>query len=140
MKKLLIILLLTPLSLFPTGLEDIMEILKIVETNNNPLSIGDEGKAFGVLQIHKICVDDVNRIYGTHYTHEQMFEETCAEEVFYLYLQHGINRYKNMYRGEPPDEYLVRGWNGGIYKGYKKEATLKYYYKYLKILDHETNR
>ena len=31
---------------------------------------------------------------------------------------------------DPSIEDLVRMWNGGIYKGYKKESTKKYYLKF----------
>ncbi len=106
------------------------DVIKDIETNNNPLAIGDGGKAYGVVQIHKIAVDDVNRIYGTSYTHEDSFDISCAEEIFYLYLQAGIRRYTKKHRRAPTEEQVVRMWNGGIYKGYKKSSTIKYYRKY----------
>lgn len=122
------------------NLDSIYQILKEVESNNNPKAIGDGGKAYGILQIHKICVDDVNRIYKTNYTHEQMFDESCAQEVFNLYLKHGIKRYKSRYCCNPTTEQIVRMWNGGIYTGYKKESTEKYYKRYLKFEKMETQK
>ena len=116
-------------------LNDIYETIVKVESNGNPNAIGDDGMAYGIVQIHKICVDDVNKVYGTSYIHEQMFEEACAEEIFSLYLQYGRKLFRKKYGREANEEEIVRMWNGGIYKGYRKVATIKYYnrYKELKV-------
>jgi hydroxymethylpyrimidine pyrophosphatase-like HAD family hydrolase len=135
MKTRLILTLFLSLSLFCTGnnLSKILPVLKQVETNGNVKAIGDNGKAFGVLQIHKICVDDVNRIYGTEYTHEDAFNEACAEEIFMLYINAGVKRFKLKYGKNPTEKDIVRMWNGGFYNGYKKQTTLKYYKRYLRF-------
>lgn len=114
-------------------LSTIYEVLKHVESNNNPKAIGDTGNAFGVVQIHKACVEDVNRVYGTQYYHEQMFDEQCASEVFYLYLRYGIKLFKIRNKAKPTTQDVVRMWNGGIYSGYRRESTKKYYKKYLQF-------
>jgi hypothetical protein len=72
-----------------SGLTSIMSILKVVETNSNPDSIGDNGRSYGILQIQRSVLRDVNRIYGTNYKHKQMFSEKASEEVFKLYLCYG---------------------------------------------------
>ena len=72
-----------------SGLTSIMSILKTVETNNNPDSIGDNGRSYGILQIQRSVLRDVNRIYGTDYRHKDMFYEEASEEVFMLYLCYG---------------------------------------------------
>lgn len=131
--KLLIILLSLSSFVFSSNYSQIMTVLKHVETNDNVEAIGDNGKAFGVLQIHKICVDDVNRIYGTKYTHQDAFNESCAEEIFILYIDAGIKRFEKKYNKEPTEQDIVRMWNGGVYTGYKKQATLKYYRRYLRF-------
>lgn len=140
MKALLTVLLIFSLSSV-SELEDIYEVLKHSESNNNTDAIGDNGKAYGIVQIHKICVDDVNRIYGTNYEHEDMFDEACAKEVFILYLQAGIDNFKRKHGYLPTEEQIVRMWNGGIYRGYFIRATIKYYrrYKYFKLLNYEAN-
>jgi len=131
MKQLLVTaLLILSLSSSASELETMFEVLKHAESNNNALAIGDNGKAYGVVQIHKICVDDVNRIYGTGYTHQQMFDVTCAKEVFILYLQAGINRYTLRHGKLPTEGQVVRMWNGGIYRGYLKNATKRYLKRY----------
>ena len=124
-------------------LDSIFHVLKYVESNNNADEVGDDGKAYGIVQIHAICVEDVNRIYGTDYTHEDAFQEDCAREIFFLYLSKGIKRFRVKYNREPTNADLVRMWNGSIYTGYRKESTKKYYRKYLKhkltMLEHGNN-
>ena len=112
-------------------LDDVMEVLKYVESLNDPTAIGDGGDSYGVLQIQKACVDDVNRYYGTYYTHEDMFQVECAEEVFKLYATMGIKRYIKKYGVEPSVEIIVRNHNGGIYTGYRRSTTKEYYRRYL---------
>jgi len=109
---------------------DIYDTITIVETNKKPDAIGDNGKAWGIAQIHKIAIDDVNRIYGTSYAHADAFDETCAEEIFILYISAGISRFAKKYKRLPTELEIARMWNGGIYTGYKKQATIKYSNKY----------
>lgn len=115
------------------NLDHIYEVIKQVETRGNSEAIGDGGKAFGPVQIHSICVRDVNRIYGTKYKHSEMFDDNCAREVFKLYLGHGIKLFKKKHGTDPITQDIVRMWNGGIYSGYRRQSTLKYYRTYLKF-------
>lgn len=116
-----------------SGLTHIMSILKTVETNNNPDSIGDNGRSYGILQIQRSVLSDVNRIYGTEYYHEQMFSEKASEEVFKLYMCYGREVFLKKHCRFPTEEEMVRMWNGGIYKGYTYNQTKKYYKKYLDV-------
>ena len=111
----------------------IVEVLKHVETNNQPELIGDNGDSYGVLQIQQKAVQDVNRYFGTSYTHEQMFREACAEKVTELYMQMGAELYCKRYGKAATEEVLVRNHNGGIYRGYRINATIPYYNRYLKF-------
>jgi len=110
-----------------------MSILKVVETNNNPDSIGDNGRSYGILQIQRSVLSDVNRIYGTDYRHKDMFDEDASEEVFMLYLCYGKEVFLKKHCRFPTEEEMVRMWNGGIYKGYKYNQTKVYYQKYLDV-------
>lgn len=134
MRILLVLLALSLSSFTPDGLSDIRTVLKHVETNNRPKAVGDNGKALGVLQIHKAAIIDVNRHYGTTYTHQDALQVNCAEEIFDLYIGLGIKRFKksNGCRS-PTEEQIVRFWNGGIYSGHKRPTTIKYYKRYLKF-------
>lgn len=113
--------------------DQIIEVLKHVETNNRPDMIGDNGDSYGVLQIQWGAVQDVNRYFGTDYTHDMMFQVECAEEVTKLYMQMGAELYFKRTGQQPTEEVLVRNHNGGIYRGYRINATLPYYRKYLKF-------
>lgn len=134
MKFLTILLSLSLSSVFASNnLSHIASILKQVESLGDTKAVGDGGKAYGVLQIHKVCVDDINRYYNTNYTHQDAFDESCAEEMFSLYIGMGIELYKSKHGVEPSEESIVRFWNGGIYSGHKRQTTIKYYKRYLKF-------
>ncbi len=114
-------------------LTSIMSILKQVETNNDITAIGDNGNSYGILQIQDSVISDVNRVYGTNYVHEDMFNEKASEEVFKLYLCLGKEIFLKKHCKFPTEEQLVRMWNGGIYKGYTYKQTNQYYTKYLDV-------
>jgi hypothetical protein len=137
MKKVILLILtlfLTPTPSFsntkPLSLDEIMEVLKHVESNNDPMAVGDGGGSYGILQIRAACVEDVNRHYGTYYSHEDMFQVECAEGVFKLYARMGIDRYVKRHGVRPSNEIIVRWHNGGIYQGHLISATEEYYRKY----------
>lgn len=134
MNKLIITLLIATNSfsqVYDSKLIQIVDVLKEVETNRNPKSVGDNGRAYGVLQIHKICVDDVNRFYNTNFSHDEMFNEEKAELVAVLYLKKGVELFRKKYKKHPTEKQVVRMFNGNIYNGFKKDSTLKYYQRYL---------
>ena len=116
-----------------SGLTSIMSILKTVETNNKPDSIGDNGRSYGILQIQRSVISDVNRIYDTNYKHIDMFSEEASEEVFRLYMCYGKEVFLKKHCKFPTEEQMVRMWNGGIYKGYTYKQTKSYYKKYLDV-------
>ena len=131
----LILILLISLSLssfsHATDLNKIYSIIKHVESNNRVDVVGDGGRAYGVVQIHNICVQDINRLYGTSYTHKQAFDRHTAKEMFMLYIRAGIKLFRKKHSRMPSEGEIVRMWNGGIYKGYTKTSTIKYLKKYL---------
>ena len=115
-----------------------MDVLKYVETKNNPEAIGDGGKSFGILQIQQIAIDDVNERFGTSYTHEDAFDINCAEEIFELYVTIWSRHLEKKEQRVVTDEDIVRIWNGGP-RGYKKKSTLHYLHKY-KIRNQEMSK
>lgn len=142
MKKLFSLLLLgicmLPLMSFTAdskvNLNKIADVLQEMESNNNPEAIGDGGLALGVLQIHEGVVLDVNRHYGTEYTHEDAKKPKIAKDLFVKYISLGIKLYKKRCGNSPSDYDVVRMWNGGIYRGYEYESTLVYLEKYKKLI------
>jgi hypothetical protein len=120
---------------FTAGADDLSEIrdvLKFVESEHNPDAIGDDGKAYGILQIHEVAVDDVNRIYGTNYVHEDAFDIQKSEEIFELYIKHWAAKVCDREGRDATTEDIVRIWNGGP-RGYKKGSTEWYLKKFLRF-------
>ena len=109
-----------------TTISNLISALIIVESSNNDLAIGDQGKAIGCLQIHKAVVLDVNRITGSNYRWESMTNRAQARAVCEAYLK---------YWGKGcTTEQLARKWNGGGPSGDKKKATEAYWNKVKKHL------
>lgn len=133
MKRLLIIMLLVvSFTAQSETLQQTREILKWVESEYQPDAIGDDGKALGILQIHKVAIDDVNRIYGTSYKHSDAFTVKCAEEIFELYVTYWTKKLEEREGRKATNKDIVRIWNGGP-KGYRKGSTQWYLKKYLKV-------
>lgn len=109
-----------------------LEILFLIESNNNLSAIGDGIRAIGVLQIHRLCVEDVNRYYKLDYSHVDMYGRLDSIDVFYKYLAIGAKLYFKKYGKFPTKKDYLRMWNGGIYKGYQKKSTIAYYQKFKK--------
>jgi len=107
-----------------------------VESRGNDSAIGDRGKAVGCLQIHPICVREVNRILRKNdiplvYTLEDRYNRAKSIEMFNIIAE----QYECCEYIEFMDyaEIVARRWNGGP-KGHKKRATIKYFNKVKKQL------
>jgi len=96
-------------------------------------AVGDNGNAKGIFQIWPSVIQDVNRVYKTSYTHDDMFDPKKATDVAKKYLTYYGKVYKRNTGKEPTPEIYARMWNGGP-KGYKKSATDKYWSKVQKNL------
>lgn len=108
---------------------DLIKVLCKVESDNNPNAIGDNGRAYGMLQIHKVYVTDVNHIFGTTYSHRDMFIPEKAEDVCTKYLGYYAYKYWKLNKKVPSEENIVKMHNGGPL-GYKNPNTDKYWNKY----------
>jgi len=131
MRKLIIGLLLVTGALNANNLKQISHILKYVETEYNPDATGDGGMSWGILQIQLNAIKDVNRKYGTTYTHQDAFDENCAEEIFELYIEMWTEHLEKKEGRAATEEDVVRIWNGGP-RGWKRSGTLDYLKKYRK--------
>lgn len=116
-------------------LDDIRDVLKYVESEHNPKALGDYRgdipTAFGILQIRKIAIDDVNRVYGTSYKVSDAFNIECSEEIFELYITHWAAKFKKREGRKASTADIVRIWNGGA-RGYLKNSTKWYLKKFLR--------
>lgn len=107
-------------------LENLANQIALVETWDKNL-VGDNGRAIGHFQIHAISVREYNNTYGTSYTHKDMEDREIGKEVCIGLLKKGIKMYQKKFGKDPTTEDLARMWNGGIYTGYKKQSTEKYW-------------
>lgn len=91
-----------------------IKILIAIESGGDPNAIGDYGKAVGVLQIHKIMVDECNRIAD-----HKMFKYEDREDVHKskmmasVFLRHQIHRHYIKFKDFPTLEELCCSWNSG---------------------------
>lgn len=107
----------------------LLDAIAIVESNNNPSAVGDNGRAVGAYQIHEIYVDDVNRILGKPYfSYADRWDAEKSRQMVYIYLNH--------YGRGKTTEAMARIHVGGP-KGYKKKSTLRYWQKIKRVLDNE---
>ena len=103
------------------NLTNLISALISVESSNNDLAIGDQGRAIGCLQIHRGVVLDVNRVTGSHYRWESMTNRAQARAVCEAYLTH--------YGKNKTTEEQARIWNAGPQGHKKKTATQAYWLK-----------
>lgn len=108
----------------PHTLDDLLDAIEWVESKGDPFAIGDNGEAVGAYQIHKIYVDDVNRInrakskHKYQYPYEARYSHHLSREMTSIYLNH--------YGGS--FEERARKHNGGP-TGHLREETKSYWLK-----------
>jgi len=97
-----------------------------VESGGDARAIGDNGAAYGVLQIHAAYAQDAAGYERENWTHEDAFDEEIAVKMFVAYME----RYAKKQRlgGPATAEQIARIHNGGP-NGYKRRATDKYWSK-----------
>ena len=111
---------------------ELIYVLIAIESGGDTTAIGDNGKAYGCLQIHATMVQDFNRITGKRYTHRDAFCRAKSIEMATAVLSH-YKRHKERTNVQPAHtEHLARIWNGGgsAWKKQKgiKEHRLQIYY------------
>ena len=99
-----------------------------VESRGDTKAVGDNGKAFGCLQIHKAVVIDVNERYGTNYTHEDCFDYHKAIEILQYYIHRWATFKRTGYK-TLQFEIVARMWNGGGVTGHRRDTTEIYWQK-----------
>lgn len=104
----------------------------------NPNAVGDKHlyhKAYGLLQIRKPYLTDVNRIAGTNevmrvwgkkkLTMEDMKDEAKAKWAFHVYLSHYGKQYRQQ-TGKIPSAYIYARIHNGGPKGWQERKTRDY--------------
>jgi hypothetical protein len=109
-------------------LENLLDAIKIIESQNGKYNIGKNGE-LGPYQIKKIVIDDVNRIIGNNtYKYSDALDDNKSREICRIYITYWSNRFN-----VNTIEAMARIWNGGP-RGYLKESTVKYWNNIRSIL------
>ncbi len=112
--------------------DDLLDAIEWVESKGDANAVGDDGDAVGAYQLHKIYVDDVNRIVDENiYCYEDRWDKKCSREMTGIYIRYyGFKFFGDPRDGNkgPPFEAMARIHNGGP-KGYLKESTKAYWAK-----------
>ena len=104
----------------------VLEAIRIVESNNNPNAVGDNGNAIGIYQIWKSYWKDATEFSGIGGSYKDCYKPQYADKIVRAYMKRYATK-KRLGR-EPTMEDIARIHNGGP-NGYKKSATDKYWKK-----------
>lgn len=110
-------------------LMQIILILIQIESGGNDNAIGDNGLAYGCLQMHACYVQDASEFSKEKWIHKDAFDREISIDIFISYMA----RYATEKRlGRPVMvEDIVRIHNGGP-NGYKRKSTDAYWAKFRK--------
>ena len=97
-----------------------------VESGGNDNAIGDNGKAYGCLQLHAAYVQDAAEYAGKDWVHEDAFHRATAIEITKAYMARYAIEKRLGHKATAED--IARIHNGGL-NGFKKQATEKYWVK-----------
>ena len=112
--------------------ERLLDALIQVESNGKDDAVGDNGNAIGCLQIWKIYHTDAVEFSGIGGSYKDCYNRAYAKKVVDAYMK----RYAREAWTNPKKfdaEKVARIHNGGP-KGYRKQATEKYWKKVQKVL------
>ena len=105
--------------------DDLLEAIRIVESNNNPNAVGDSGNAIGIYQIWEDYHTDACMAGNISGEYLDCYDPVYAENVVVEYMK----RYATERRlGVVTPEKIARMHNGGP-NGWKISATDKYWDK-----------
>ena len=107
-----------------------------VESSGDPNAIGDQGRAYGLLQMHSAYVQDAAEWAKTDWTHEDAFDPQKARTIFIAYMDRYAQDHKRP-EGMSRAEYISRIHHGGP-RGFLKESTIPYWNKVKKHLTDPT--
>jgi hypothetical protein len=83
-----------------------------VPLNSHPTIVGDGGHGYGLYQIHKIMVEDYNRITGSKVEHTVAFDPNFSFLIAFKVLSH-YSKYIRSCGEEVTVNHLLFIWNGG---------------------------
>ena len=104
-----------------------------VESAFNPAAVGDNGKAVGILQIHKEVIIDVNTRCGRRFKLTDRLDSEKSKTIASLYLCYWGLHYTKKTGKKITLEVLAKIWAGGP-QGWSKKATDEYWEKVKRAL------
>lgn len=112
-------------------------VLIQIESGGDDLAIGDDGLAYGCLQMHKAYVQDAAEYASEDWVHEDAFCRETSIDIFIAYA----SRYATEERiGRPVSlQDIARIHHGGP-NGWKKESTKEYWKRARALLIKEKNK
>ena len=104
----------------------LLAALITVESSGNDKAVDPAGRSWGCLQETAIYIEDVNRIYGTHFSAADAFRRQTAVVIYQLYMRHYATPARLGRHVTVQD--IARIHHGGP-DGWRDPKTLKYWYK-----------
>lgn len=115
--------------------EDLLDAICQVESGCNADVVGDSGRAVGAYQLHKIYVDEVNRLisklrlYDKPYSYADRWDKVKSRRMVQIFILHYGGIVDNCeWTAANLLEAMARIHNGGP-NGWKKESTKEYWKK-----------
>jgi hypothetical protein len=139
---LLFFLVASSLNAFTYG--ELLDAMIQVESGGNAKALNISEKAYGVLQIRPIMIQDFNRIYGTNVKHKDAFNPKVARVIALGIFAHYGKNIPN-----PNAKHFAFIWNGGgsawkrvdSPKYDKKQRNLERYWKKIaKIIESQPKK
>lgn len=107
-----------------------LSIISKIESSNRPSVIGDDGKSYGLFQIHPPVVKEFNHFKKENLKHSDMLNPVLARRVASWYFFERIPAIQK-WLGIPTNNTTLLGcWNAGcgnVKKGYLPKEYLKKY-------------
>jgi len=115
-----------------SDMDRVLAAIRVVESNNNPNAVGDNGNAIGIYQIWDSYWRDATEFSGIKGSYKDCYNPVYADKIVRAYMK----RYAKPRRlgREVTMEDIARIHNGGP-NGYKKSATDKYWNKVKRVLN-----
>ncbi len=112
----------------PVDIDNLFEAISIVESQKDPNVLGDNGKARGILQMHEIIIEEINKkcFKENKYSWDDAWCPVKSEEMFKTYAQYIIDNRCHMYPDMSREEVIARTWNGSY--NFKSKIKTKIYW------------
>ncbi|MDD5730216.1 MAG: lytic transglycosylase domain-containing protein [Candidatus Omnitrophica bacterium] len=90
-----------------------LEIIKIIESDGNPLAFNSGTKCYGLYQISEICLKDYNQMNTTAYLPKDLFNPRTNEKIAGWYFKR-IEKMLHFYNIPVSTTTLIASYNWGI--------------------------